>query len=700
MRRSYVGLGGVGLAVISIAAACGGGGGNEGPGNGPDASIDGATIDGAPAEGAASGDDGPVVKNDGAPGSPDGSPSSDDTSEAGEAGVSDLTEAGAPSPPLIVVDQFGYRTTAEKIAVLRNPQKGFDSSGTVTVGAMYAVVDSASGTKVFEAAPAAWAGGIIDTPSGDKAAWFDFSSVTTPGKYYVLNESDNTRSDVFTIADDVYRTVLTQAVRMLYYQRDGIAHTAANAGSDYADGVGDPQDEACGLYSDGSAQKDLHGGWFDAGDQSKYTNFASSDVIHLLRAYTERPTIFTDDYNIPESQNSVPDILDEAKWALDWLGRMQNADGSVLSIVANPGGSPPSSAVGACKYGPATTSASFSAAAAFAFASKVFSTGPAATTYPGYAAALATQAASAWTWATSNAVTTFFNESPGGTQSAIGSREQELDAAHRQYKAVQAAAFLFELTGTAQYQTYFDANYTMLPTALDPQQMETTETLLEYAKTANATPAVASAILSAFGTNVSGATFLGAQQSNSDPYMAPLATYLFPSNAAKAGQGNMFYDVSTFGAPLASTADASVGTDMPRYAERYVHYLHGVNPIGIVYLSSMNAFGATRSVDRVWVGWFGPTSIWSAAGVTKYGPAPGFLVPGPNPQYNWESCCATNSCGVGCGLPAAPAPPYGQPDEKSYRDMNDSWPLDSWLVSEPNDGYQAQYIRLLSKFVN
>jgi hypothetical protein len=40
-----------------------------------------------------------------------------------------------------------------------------------------------------------------------------------------------------------------------------------------------------------------------------------------------------------------------------------------------------------------------------------------------------------------------------------------------------------------------------------------------------------------------------------------------------------------------------------------------------------------------------------------------------------------------------------QPPEKSYRDFNENWPLDSWSVSEPDDMYQAHYVRLLSKFV-
>jgi hypothetical protein len=51
-----------------------------------------------------------------------------------------------------------------------------------------------------------------------------------------------------------------------------------------------------------------------------------------------------------------------------------------------------------------------------------------------------------------------------------------------------------------------------------------------------------------------------------------------------------------------------------------------------------------------------------------------------------------------CGS-APPAPPYNQPGAKSYRDFNDGWPLNSWSVSEPSNGYQVAYIRLLARFV-
>ena len=99
-----------------------------------------------------------------------------------------------------------------------------------------------------------------------------------------------------------------------------------------------------------------------------------------------------------------------------------------------------------------------------------------------------------------------------------------------------------------------------------------------------------------------------------------------------------------------------------------------------------------------------PTAARSgtASGRPTYGPPPGFLAGGPNPSYDWDGCCPS-----GCGSTGNNAictaesisPPKGQPAQKSYKDFNTGWPLDSWSVTEPSDGYQVAYIRLLSKFV-
>jgi hypothetical protein len=635
---------------------------------------------------------------------------------SGASGTSGGADAGtivAPQPwsPNIVVDQFGYRTAAEKIAVVRSPQHGFDATAAFTPGAKYALIDAHSGQMALEAAPAAWNSGAVDSSSGDKAWWFDFSTMTTAGEYFVLDETNAVRSDVFSISDSVYRIVLVQAERMLFYQRDGFAKTAAYAGADWTDGAAHLG--ACYLYSDAAKtlNKDLHGGWWDAGDFNKYTNWGASDVIELLHAYAETPGVFPDDTNIPESGNSVADLLDEAKWELDWLARMQQGDGSVLSIVGeaaapapafgNPPNTAPSLVTDPCAYGPASTSASLTAAAAYAYASVVL--GSAAgfgAAYPGYAAGLLQRAQQAWTWAQANPAVFFYNSTSTPT---VGAGEQEVPQTDpdRSYallvKHLQAALYLFEATGDTTYRDFFDANYAGINLIsegyVDSSHGEEQETLLEYTQAPNATAAVAQKIKTAYLGALQTSPNLGAIQSNADPYLAYLQDYFWGSNQIKSDQGNLLYDVVTFAVDAATSAEAAKG------AERYVHYIHGVNPLQLVYLSNMGNYGAQKSVTRFYHSWFAKGSNWDAAGVSMYGPPPGYLTGGANPSYTWDSCCPGGCSGYSCG--AAPlAPPTGQPDQKSYLDFNDGWPLDSWSVTEPDDGYQAKYIRLLSKFVH
>ncbi len=63
--------------------------------------------------------------------------------------------------------------------------------------------------------------------------------------------------------------------------------------------------------------QDLHGGWWDAGDFNKYTNWGASDVIELMHAYTENAsaTAFTDATSIPEGRATASPIFStRVKW--------------------------------------------------------------------------------------------------------------------------------------------------------------------------------------------------------------------------------------------------------------------------------------------------------------------------------------------------------------------------------------------------
>ena len=600
-----------------------------------------------------------------------------------------------PPTPFIVIDQFGYLPDAQKVAVIRDPEVGFDAGWDFTPGAVYQVVDTASGAVVYEGKPMAWNNGAVDPYSGDHVWQFDFSAVTAPGHYLIRDKQAAYDSYPFEISNGVYKPVLVAATRFFYYQRAGFPKDAKFAGAGWADKashLGPGQDSEARLYSakgDKSTQRDLHGGWYDAGDFNKYTNWTAGYVVNLLSAYSENPEVWTDDFNIPESGNGVPDLLDEVKYGLDWLVRMQDADGGVLSIVGLAGGSPPSAATGPSFYGPATTAAAYASAAAFAYGAKIYGRDP---RFASYAADLKSRAVAAWTWANAHPGVTFYNNEAAHGSEGVGAGQQEPDDYGRAMKHLMAAVYLYDLTGEPAYRDYVDAHYREVH--LFDQSInldfdyDNSAMLLYYASLPGASPQVASDIKSAFVNGFDNG--LGWASQNVDPYGAYITAYVWGSSATKGDHGNIFADEARYGlSSHTSTAamDAAAG---------YLHYLHGVNPLGKVYLSNMQAAGAENSVDKFYHTWFAPGSVWDSVRGSKYGPPPGYLVGGANPTYTWDKRCpqVNGQCGS-----APPSPPVGQPDQKSYTDFNQSWPIDSWEVTEPSGAYQTAYIRLLARFV-
>src|SRR4030042_444185 len=113
----------------------------------------------------------------------------------------------------IITDQFGYLPGSEKIAVIRDPQTGFDSLDSFIPGNSYSLVKVTNGEKVYTAGITPWASGLVDESSGDKVWHFDFSAVNDPGNYYVLDNEKNLRSYEFIIAENVYNEVLKHAMR-------------------------------------------------------------------------------------------------------------------------------------------------------------------------------------------------------------------------------------------------------------------------------------------------------------------------------------------------------------------------------------------------------------------------------------------------------------------------------------------------------
>ena len=309
----------------------------------------------------------------------------------------------------IKIDQFGYLPDSKKVAVIVDPQTGYNAAESFSPGTgsnQYQVRNWTTDAVVFTGTLAAWKSGATQAQSGDKGWWFDFSTVTTPGSYYIFDLANNVASYRFEINNTVYNDVLKQAVRMYFYQRVNFAKQPPYTPAKWSDAAafgGANQDYAARSRYDknnAATAKDLHGGWFDAGDCNKYTTFTITPICNLLETYRMHPTYFTDDYNIPESGNGIPDVLDEVKYELDWLTRMQDGTGTnglLLKLGADNynGASPPSADHNPRYYVPECTSATLTGAANFALASIVYkSLGNAGMT--SYGNDLLNRAVSAW----------------------------------------------------------------------------------------------------------------------------------------------------------------------------------------------------------------------------------------------------------------------------------------------------------------
>lgn len=611
--------------------------------------------------------------------------------------------ATSASTPHIVIDQFGYLPDLQKRAIIRSPEIGYDAAQSFTAGARYAVIDVATGKIVYEGSPEIWSDGKAHIQSGDKVWWFDFSAVTAEGSYLIRDIERGVDSHPFDIADNVYTPVLKAAFKTFYYQRAGFEKRAPYALLGYADGashLGKGQDPEARLYSakdDASTERDLRGGWYDAGDYNKYTSWTANYIRTLLHSYIENPSVWTDDFGIPESGNGVPDILDEVKWGLDWLERMQNDDGSMLSVMSLADGSPPSSAQGPSYYGPANTSASYSSAGAFAMAADIFAHTP---KYRREAARYKSRALKAWNWAEANPNVIFKNNDAEQGSEGLAAGQQEVGPERLQKKILISAVYMFKITGQRKYARQIEALYGELnpitPWAADGFEGDIAPTLLYFSRMKGVPAPLRNRIHRDYQNILTGENGLMADISERvHAYAAPMSGYNWGSNSTASRRGSVFTQ-----AAMANMSGAS-HRDFKNAGAGYLNYLHGVNPLGLVYLTNMERYGAEKSASELYHSWFiNGSEAYDSTLTSTYGPVPGLLVGGPNPWYERDQCCETVCGGYGAKICKRPilSPPTGQPPMKSYAEFNDGWPINSWSVTENSNSYQTAYIRLLSKY--
>jgi endoglucanase len=599
---------------------------------------------------------------------------------------------------LIRVDQFGYRPEAKKVAILVDPIEGWNADQELKVASRYEVRAWDTGGLVAAGPAKAWNGGAIQKSAGDRGYWYDFTSLGTEGSYCVVDTERGVRSYRFDVSRSVYRDVLRAALKVFYFQRANVRKERPYAcaggkcwvsGADYVGAGQDREARSARNRDNPKTARDLSGGWWDAGDVNKYVTFAQAPLHLLLTAYADRPRTFTDDFGIPESGNGIPDVLDEIKVELDWFKRMQAPDlkGGVLLKVGNVAYGDPipeRSRFERFYYPEACSSSTISAAGVFAHAALVMREVPA---LKDYAEDLATRARSAWT---------YFQQHPRNADcddGSIKSGDADRSLNDQAQSALTAAVYLFALTGE---ETFAKAIADGLAStramreegwsSYDPDQGDA---LLFYARLGNAAPAIKGAIVQrkleqARRVDI----YVGAPELDLYRAYMPDSTFHWGHNMVRANVGNTNMD-------LVRLLPASESTGFVERAAGLLHSFHGVNALGLVYLSNMYAYGAESSVNQIYHTWFRDGDpIYDDAKKSTLGPPPGYVPGGPNASYcgDAQARCYTSSL-------------RKQPPQKAYLDFNTAWEPKSehdrsWEISEPAIYYQAAYIKLVSQFVD
>nr|HQH71138.1 glycoside hydrolase family 9 protein [bacterium] len=163
-----------------------------------------------------------------------------------------------------------------------------------------------------------------DAASGSDVWIADFSVLDATGKYLLQVEGIG-QSPPFPIDTRLYPPLLRQTARSYYYQRCGSALLKK-----YAEAWQHPECHAAdaSIFSPSAVVKPATGGWHDGGDYGQYTVSGAYAAGLLLLLHDHFPNALPDgSLAIPESGNSVPDLLDEVRWELEWLLKMQAEDG-------------------------------------------------------------------------------------------------------------------------------------------------------------------------------------------------------------------------------------------------------------------------------------------------------------------------------------------------------------------------------------
>lgn len=221
------------------------------------------------------------------------------------------------SIPDIMVDQLGYAADGKKIAVFRGE----------ILPDTYDLVDAATEEVVYT-------GTIVqkgyNEATQENISTGDFTDYAVTGTYYLQAEMMG-QSYPFVIVDKPYAGIFDAALKQYFYSRCGLTLSTELAGESAHNAC---HTKTAGLMEDAAAQIDVLGGWHIDENGKRDVVQGCRAVSNLLLAYELYGEVFSDEVGIPESGNNIPDVMDEVKYEVDWLLKMQDsASGAVYSSI-------------------------------------------------------------------------------------------------------------------------------------------------------------------------------------------------------------------------------------------------------------------------------------------------------------------------------------------------------------------------------
>lgn len=217
----------------------------------------------------------------------------------------------------IRINQLGYEYDAHKVAVLISKEK-------INVKS-FEIVDAITNKSIYKSNK------VIST-----GKWYQFLSTyrlnftnfKTRGLYYI--KVDKTISPVFRIDNGIYNNTPDFLLKYIRQQRCGYNPF-------YQDSC-HTHDGFVVYNSEKEGERiDVVGGWHDASDYLRYVATSATTTFQLLFAYYKNPHAFGDYFDKDGNLNSdkIPDVLNEAKWGIDWLLKMNPAPNEMYNQIAD-----------------------------------------------------------------------------------------------------------------------------------------------------------------------------------------------------------------------------------------------------------------------------------------------------------------------------------------------------------------------------